>query len=701
MHATSRIEGPAPRRAPTPPLGAGGEPLRVVARKSGRLAGAAAPGTAAVGALAQPAGPVIVAPTSAGDPLAPGLRQGPPYVLAQFDPADYVLHRPRLGDGTVDTVTAAVSLAAGRAVARGLAPVVLGGDHTVALGGVTGVRRGLQGRRAAPVPLFLLWLDAHPDVNTAETSPSGHLHGMVLAGLLGAGPLAVTDPLPPQRVVLAGARAIDPGEAAFLEARPQLERWDVSRLRGRGWVAPLGRLLERVRRAGAACTSASTWTCSTPRWPREWPSRRPAGPWPIRCWTSCVGYGPVASWPGRTWWSCTRRVIGSARRRAWPLEPSPLSAGRRPGGMCCAAQAPPDSARPLVTRRRLRRVRSPPGVACGSISHSPPPRRTIGGHTRTRRRDGKEGQTMTLGPTGRTRRDVLRVGVLVGIAGVRGGRRRVRGAGGRGAGGLLGPGEAARHGGLGLQHRPGRPALLRALRQVVRGSPPGDQGGPGAAPRRRVVRGEDDHHVRRGHLPRPLPPPLHPGAGVLGQGPAGPLRPLPQGRAGPHGGLHPGGDGALQDQGADLGLAPRQRHGGDVLQPGPVLRDGGQGAGRHLAVGHRVPRSGEARDGPEQEAVRDRLPQRDLHRRPAPGDPAHLGGGLVRPGDEGIQDQLPRGGGGAAVHGRPAPEAPRGPPAQRDPHRRPVPQRLGGDHQSVAGVRAGSRSWPTSPSTGT
>ena len=250
MHATSRIEGPAPRRAPPPPLGAGAEPLRVVARKPGRLVGAAAPGPAAVGALAQPAGPVIVAPTSAGDPLAPALRQGPPYVLAQFDPADYVLHRPRLGDGTVDTVTAAVSLAAGRAVARGLAPVVLGGDHTVALGGVTGVRRGLQGRRAAPVPLFLLWLDAHPDVNTAETSPSGHLHGMVLAGLLGAGPLAVTDPLPPQRVVLAGARAIDPGEAAFLEARPQLERWDVSRLRGRGWVAPLGRLLERVRRAG-------------------------------------------------------------------------------------------------------------------------------------------------------------------------------------------------------------------------------------------------------------------------------------------------------------------------------------------------------------------------------------------------------------------------------------------------------------------
>jgi arginase family enzyme len=190
-------------------------------------------------------GPVIAAPTSAGDPRAPGLRRGPPYVMAQFDPAEYVLHRPRLGDGTIEQVTAAVSLAAASAAARGEVPVVVGGDHTVALGGVTGVREGLRRRaRRRPVPpLFLLWLDAHPDLNTAETTPTGHLHGMVLAGLLGFGPLAVPDPLPTERVTLAGVRSIDAGEAAYLKRHPELVTWNVKRLRDESWGRPLESLI--------------------------------------------------------------------------------------------------------------------------------------------------------------------------------------------------------------------------------------------------------------------------------------------------------------------------------------------------------------------------------------------------------------------------------------------------------------------------
>jgi len=94
----------------------------------------------------------------------------------------------------------------------------------------------------------LLWLDAHPDVNTPETSPTGNAHGMVLRGLLGEGPFAIDDPLPRERVVLAGVRAFDPGELAFLEAAPRLTVWDVEYLRGDGWRAPLGELLQRVAR---------------------------------------------------------------------------------------------------------------------------------------------------------------------------------------------------------------------------------------------------------------------------------------------------------------------------------------------------------------------------------------------------------------------------------------------------------------------
>ena len=217
-------------------------------------AGAAVPDPAAgaAGHGRVPDGPVIVAPSSAGDPLAAGLRLGPPYVLAWFDPRDYVLQRPRLGDRTVDTVH-------GRRLPRGVA----GGGPRRRAGGaggrpyrrpgrVRGVRSGLarRARRGPPAPLFVLWLDAHPDVNTAETSPTGHLHGMVLSGLLGAGPLATADALSPERVTLAGVRSVDPGEADFLARRPGIARWDVETLQGDGWMAPLEALLDRVRRAG-------------------------------------------------------------------------------------------------------------------------------------------------------------------------------------------------------------------------------------------------------------------------------------------------------------------------------------------------------------------------------------------------------------------------------------------------------------------
>lgn len=220
-----------------------------------------------------PCGPIIAVPTSAGVPRARGLRQGPAYILAQFDPREYVLHRPRLGDASVDVVTEAVAVAVSRAVTRGLVPVVIGGDHTVALGSVLGAREGLRKRgRRAPAegrteagkearkearkeackepPLFLLWLDAHPDLNTAETSPTGHLHGMVLGGLLGSGPLAVTQPLAPQQVTLVGVRAADPGERRVLDTQPGLSLWDVETLRGDGWLPRIDALLERVRCAG-------------------------------------------------------------------------------------------------------------------------------------------------------------------------------------------------------------------------------------------------------------------------------------------------------------------------------------------------------------------------------------------------------------------------------------------------------------------
>jgi arginase len=100
-----------------------------------------------------------------------------------------------------------------RAVREGHLPLVLGGDHSVALGTVGGLahERGPGG---------VLWIDAHGDLNRPETSPSGNVHGMVLAALLGrAGTGFESDawPLPAaDRVALVGVRSLDQGERELL-----------------------------------------------------------------------------------------------------------------------------------------------------------------------------------------------------------------------------------------------------------------------------------------------------------------------------------------------------------------------------------------------------------------------------------------------------------------------------------------------------
>jgi arginase len=64
-------------------------------------------------------------------------------------------------------------------------PIVLGGDHSVAVGTVAGVARHFRKRKEK---IGLIWIDAHADMNTPDTSPSGNVHGMPLASLLGMGP---------------------------------------------------------------------------------------------------------------------------------------------------------------------------------------------------------------------------------------------------------------------------------------------------------------------------------------------------------------------------------------------------------------------------------------------------------------------------------------------------------------------------------
>ncbi len=89
-------------------------------------------------------------------------------------------------------------------------PLVLGGDHSIAMGTVAGL---LDARGDVGV----LWVDAHGDINTPESSPSGNVHGMPVATILGKSGLGArlgwtSRALDPRRVVLFGTRTLDPGE---------------------------------------------------------------------------------------------------------------------------------------------------------------------------------------------------------------------------------------------------------------------------------------------------------------------------------------------------------------------------------------------------------------------------------------------------------------------------------------------------------
>ena len=101
------------------------------------------------------------------------------------------------------------------AVGDGYFPLVLGGDHSVALGTLGGLAR-------ASGPGGVLWLDAHGDLNRPETSPSGNVHGMPLAAALGlAGPEFESDAyllpaISSKRLALVGVRSLDAGERELL-----------------------------------------------------------------------------------------------------------------------------------------------------------------------------------------------------------------------------------------------------------------------------------------------------------------------------------------------------------------------------------------------------------------------------------------------------------------------------------------------------
>jgi arginase len=129
--------------------------------------------------------------------------------------------------------------------ARGL-PITMGGDHALAAGTVLGAMRFAAAQNRA---LFVLWLDAHSDFHTLESTESGNLHGTPMAYVTGRSEFpgwpAVPAPLPYENIAMIGLRSVDPAERAALQDTA-ITRVDMRQIDETGIAQPLGAFLDRV-----------------------------------------------------------------------------------------------------------------------------------------------------------------------------------------------------------------------------------------------------------------------------------------------------------------------------------------------------------------------------------------------------------------------------------------------------------------------
>jgi arginase len=139
-----------------------------------------------------------------------------------------------------------VAGAVSTSVQAGHFPLVIGGDHSLSIGSVRGAARNRK--------LGVIWIDAHADFNTAETTPSGNIHGMSLAVLSGMGDKSLVQlwdeqvpVIDPHNIAVIGARDLDPGEkknlieaGVMVMSMEQLDRY--------GMVAAVEKAVDHVTR---------------------------------------------------------------------------------------------------------------------------------------------------------------------------------------------------------------------------------------------------------------------------------------------------------------------------------------------------------------------------------------------------------------------------------------------------------------------
>lgn len=133
-------------------------------------------------------------------------------------------------------------------------PLVLGGDHSLAAGSASGVAEFYRRRNQK---IGVVWIDAHADINTPETSPSGNVHGMPLSALLGLGPQPLSNiygfapKVAPENAVLIGVRDIDPAERENIRRAGVAEVYTMRDIDERGMRAVMEEALRAAGRGTA------------------------------------------------------------------------------------------------------------------------------------------------------------------------------------------------------------------------------------------------------------------------------------------------------------------------------------------------------------------------------------------------------------------------------------------------------------------
>ncbi|HKK85064.1 MAG TPA: arginase [Roseovarius sp.] len=155
------------------------------------------------------------------------------------------LHAP---DTTIGWTQALID-AAEKAMAKGV-PIFLGGDHSLSLGSVAGVANHAASQSR---PQFVLWLDAHSDFHTPQSTTSGNLHGTPLAYVTGqkgfSGFPKINNPIPEDQICILGLRSVDPAEREILQ-NSRIHSHDMRQIDESGIAKPLATFLDRVADAG-------------------------------------------------------------------------------------------------------------------------------------------------------------------------------------------------------------------------------------------------------------------------------------------------------------------------------------------------------------------------------------------------------------------------------------------------------------------